>query len=429
VSVAVVVVGLEHRSAPLDLLERVAVPEADSAKVLGMLRDRANLEESVLLSTCLRTEVYAVVDRFHDAVKEVHELLAEKAGISAAELEPYVTVRFDDDVAAHLFSVAAGLESAVVGESEVLGQVRRAWEHAHEERVSGPVLAGLFRHAVEAGKRVRAETAIARGTTSFAHAAVELAARTLPEGLSGTTVVVVGAGEVGAGLARAVVSLSQRHAPRDVVIVNRSPERARALVTELGSPAALRTVPLSELPEAAAAADVVLSALSSDGPVIGAEELAPTGSRTDRPLLTVDLGVPRNVHRAVADVAGVRLMDIGDVRTSLDETTRAREAEVESVRAIVSNELTRYQETSRARAAAPVISALRTRLDAIRVAELERRRPQFAALSDEAWSQVEEASRAALAKLLHEPTMLLKQTASTPRGERLVEALRILFDL
>lgn len=426
---AVVVVGLEHRSAPLDLLERVAVPEADSAKVLGMLRDRANLEESVLLSTCLRTEVYAVVDRFHDAVKEVHELLAEKAGISAAELEPYVTVRFDDDVAAHLFSVAAGLESAVVGESEVLGQVRRAWEHAHEERVSGPVLAGLFRHAVEAGKRVRAETAIARGTTSFAHAAVELAARTLPEGLSGTTVVVVGAGEVGAGLARAVVSLSQRHAPRDVVIVNRSPERARALVTELGSPAALRTVPLSELPEAAAAADVVLSALSSDGPVIGAEELAPTGSRTDRPLLTVDLGVPRNVHRAVADVAGVRLMDIGDVRTSLDETTRAREAEVESVRAIVSNELTRYQETSRARAAAPVISALRTRLDAIRVAELERRRPQFAALSDEAWSQVEEASRAALAKLLHEPTMLLKQTASTPRGERLVEALRILFDL
>jgi glutamyl-tRNA reductase len=429
VSVAVVVVGLEHRSTPLDLLERVAVPEADSAKLLGMLRDRANLEESVLLSTCLRTEVYAVVDRFHDAVKEVHELLAEKAGISAAELEPYVTVRFDDDVAAHLFSVAAGLESAVVGESEVLGQVRRAWEHAHEERVSGPVLAGLFRHAVEAGKRVRAETAIARGTTSFAHAAVELAARTLPEGLSGTTVVVVGAGEVGAGLARAVVSLPQRHAPRDVVLVNRSPERARALVTELGSPAALRTVPLSELPEVAAAADVVLSALSSEGPVIGAEELAPTGSRTDRPLLTVDLGVPRNVHRAVADVAGVRLMDIGDVRTSLDETTRAREAEVESVRAIVSNELTRYQETSRARAAAPVISALRTRLDAIRVAELERRRPQFAALSDEAWSQVEEASRAALAKLLHEPTMLLKQTASTPRGERLVEALRILFDL
>lgn len=426
---AVVVVGLEHRSTPLDLLERVAVPEADSAKLLGMLRDRANLEESVLLSTCLRTEVYAVVDRFHDAVKEVHELLAEKAGISAAELEPYVTVRFDDDVAAHLFSVAAGLESAVVGESEVLGQVRRAWEHAHEERVSGPVLAGLFRHAVEAGKRVRAETAIARGTTSFAHAAVELAARTLPEGLSGTTVVVVGAGEVGAGLARAVVSLPQRHAPRDVVLVNRSPERARALVTELGSPAALRTVPLSELPEVAAAADVVLSALSSEGPVIGAEELAPTGSRTDRPLLTVDLGVPRNVHRAVADVAGVRLMDIGDVRTSLDETTRAREAEVESVRAIVSNELTRYQETSRARAAAPVISALRTRLDAIRVAELERRRPQFAALSDEAWSQVEEASRAALAKLLHEPTMLLKQTASTPRGERLVEALRILFDL
>jgi len=427
--VAVVVVGLEHSTAPLDLLERVAVAEADSAKVLGMLRRRANLEESVLLSTCLRTEVYAVVDRFHEAVSEVHELLAEKAGISAAELEPYVTVRFDDDVAAHLFSVAAGLESVVVGESEVLGQVRRAWEHARDERVSGPVLAGLFRHAVEAGKRVRAETAIGRGSTSFAHAAVELAARALPEGFSGTTVVVVGAGEVGAGLARAVVSLPARHAPRDVVLVNRSRGRAEALVAELGSPATLRTVALSALPEVAAVADVVLSALDADSPVLGAEELAPSGSRTDRPLLAVDLGVPRNVHRAVADVAGVRLMDIGDVRISVDENARARAAEVEGVRAIVSDELTRYRETSRARAAAPVISALRARLEAIRVAELERRRSQFSELSDEAWSQVEEASRAALAKLLHEPTMHLKETASTPRGERLVEALRILFDL
>jgi glutamyl-tRNA reductase len=247
--------------------------------------------------------------------------------------------------------------------------------------------------------------------------------------LSGTTVVVVGAGEVGAGLTRAVVSLPERQAPRDVVLVNRSAERARAVLIELGSPTALRTVPLSALPEIAAAADVVLSALDADGPLIGADELAPTGSRADRPLLAVDLGVPRNVHRAVADVAGVQLMDIGDVRSSVDDSTRAREAEVDGVRAIVAAELTRYQETSRARAAAPVIGALRARLEAIRVAELERRRSQFASLSDEAWSQVDEASRAALAKLLHEPTMLLKETASTPRGERLVEALRILFDL
>jgi glutamyl-tRNA reductase len=427
--VAVVVIGLEHASAPLDLLERVAVPEADSAKVLAMLRHRANLEESVLLSTCLRTEVYAVVDRFHDAVSEVHELLAEKAGISAAELEPHVVVRFDDDVAAHLFSVAAGLESAIVGESEVLGQVRRAWEHAHEERVSGPVLAGLFRHAVEAGKRVRSETAIGRGTTSFAHAAVELAARTLPEGLAGRTVVVVGAGEVGAGLTRAVVSLPPGEAPNDVVLVNRSPERAAAVLAALGSPAVLRTLPLSDLPEIAGSADVVLSALDADGPVIGTEELAPRGSRLERPLLAVDLGVPRNVHRTVGDVDGVQLLDIGEIRSSVDESTRARQSEVEAVRVIVAEELNRYRDTSRGRAAAPVISALRERLDAIRVAELERRRKQFGELSDAVWAQVEEASRASLAKLLHEPTILLKETASTPRGERLVEALRILFDL
>ncbi|HEY1734517.1 MAG TPA: hypothetical protein VGG23_08730, partial [Acidimicrobiales bacterium] len=201
---SVVVVGLEHRQAPLSLLERVAVSDADHAKVLGSLRDCANLQESVLLSTCLRTEVYAVVDRFHDAVAELEAQLAGLAGMEVAELQPFLGIRFDDDVAVHLLAVSSGLESVVIGESEVLGQVRRAWERAHHERVSGPVLAGLFRHAVETGKRVRSETGIGRGTTSFAHAAVELADRRLPSGLGGGRVVVVGAGHMGTGLVGAL---------------------------------------------------------------------------------------------------------------------------------------------------------------------------------------------------------------------------------
>ena len=205
---SVVVVGLEHERTPLDLLERVTVGDAELGKVLGTLRDRANLSESVVLSTCLRTEVYAVVDRFHDAVHEIHEILAEKAGVEVAVLEEHASVRFDDAVAVHLFSVASGLESAVLGEGEVLGQVRRSWERAQDERVAGPVLSELFRHALRTGKRVRSETAIARGTTSFSHAAVELAESRRPGGLAGATVVVVGAGEMGSGVLGALVSLS-----------------------------------------------------------------------------------------------------------------------------------------------------------------------------------------------------------------------------
>ena len=182
---SVIVVGLEQKHAPLDLLDRVSVTEADTAKALGRLRDQPNLSEAVLLSTCLRTEVYAVVERFHDGVAEIQEFLADVSGSPVAALQEFCTIRFDDDVTGHLFAVASGLDSAVLGESEVLGQVRRAWERAQGELASGPVLGALFRHAVETGKRVRSETAIARGITSLSHGAVALAADRRPGGLTG----------------------------------------------------------------------------------------------------------------------------------------------------------------------------------------------------------------------------------------------------
>nr|MDA8342729.1 glutamyl-tRNA reductase [Actinomycetota bacterium] len=160
---SVVVVGLEQRLAPLDLFERVALGDDALPKVLARLRDRGNLAEAVVVSTCQRVEVYAVVDRFHQGVAEIHETLADLVGVPAERLEEHAVLRFDDDVADHLFSVAAGLESAVLGETEVLGQVRRAWERSQRSDASGPVLGALFRHAVEAGKRVRSETSIARG--------------------------------------------------------------------------------------------------------------------------------------------------------------------------------------------------------------------------------------------------------------------------
>ena len=246
---SVVVVGLEHRQAPLSLLERVVVGEDDHVKVLGNLRECANLQEAVLLSTCLRTEVYAVVDRFHDAVAEVEQLLANLAGTDVPSLRPSLGVRFDEDVPAHLLAVASGLESAVVGESEVLGQVRRAWERAQAERVSGPVLARLFRHAVHTGRRVRSETGIARGTTSFAHAAVELVEQRLPEGLAGTKVLVLGAGHMGSGLVGALTKRSPDAMPAEVVLANRSLARAQEAISGLRSTVTVRPAPLGRASE------------------------------------------------------------------------------------------------------------------------------------------------------------------------------------
>jgi glutamyl-tRNA reductase len=426
---SVVVVGLEHRQAPLSLLERVSVGDAELAKVLGSLRDCVNLQESVLLSTCLRTEVYAVVDRFHDAVAEVEALLARLAGMEVDELQPYLGIRFDDDVAVHLFAVAAGLESVVVGESEVLGQVRRAWERAHEERVSGPVLAGLFRHAVQTGKRVRSETGIGRGTTSFAHAAVELADRRLASGLGDARVVVIGAGHMGSGLVGAMASKPSVKRPCEVVITNRSRSRAEEVAASVSPSLSVRVADLGELPALLADCDVAFTAVQAGGPVIGMDQLMAGRAGPVRPLLVVDLGVPRNVEERMGVLSGVTLVDMDDLRSSVDLVLRERFAETEQARQIVAEEVGRFRETSRARGAAPVVAALRSRLEEIRVNELARRRGAFEMVSDADWEQIDSVTRAVLAKLVHEPTLLLKESAGTPRGERLVEALRILFDL
>ncbi|HVX22571.1 MAG TPA: glutamyl-tRNA reductase [Acidimicrobiales bacterium] len=423
------VVGIEHDKVPLDLLERVAVGDADLGKMLGALRDRANLQESVVLSTCLRTEVYAVVDRFHDAVHEIQEVLAQKAGLAATDLEDKATIRFDDDVAAHLFSVASGLESAVLGEGEVLGQVRRAWDRAQDERVSGPVLSELFRHAIQAGKRVRSETAIARGTTSFSHAAVELAEARRPGGLSGTTVAVVGAGAMGAGVLQALGSLLEDRRPAGAVVVNRTEARAEALAPSLPDGLPFRTAGTAELPSVVQAADVVFSAVEAEGHVVSTEALAPAGNRRERPVLVVDLGMPRNVDPAAGGVDGVTLVDMDHLSSAVAQAVEERRGEVDRARAIVAEDVTRYRAAARARGAAPVIAALRGRLEDARRAELDRRRPQFGDLSASDWEQVDAVTRSVLAKLLHEPTVLLRDTAGTARGERLVEALRLLFDL
>ncbi|MGH9078721.1 MAG: glutamyl-tRNA reductase [Acidimicrobiales bacterium] len=426
---SVIVVGLEQRNAPLELLERVAVTDAALPKALGCLRDRSNLSEAMILSTCLRTEVYAVVERFHDGVAELQEFLATVGDCQLDTLAEHLSVRFDDDVTHHLFTVAAGLDSAVIGESEVLGQVRRAWQRARDEQVSGPVLSGLFRHAVETGKRVRSETAIARGITSFSHGAVDLAARRRNGGLGGARVVVVGAGEMGEGVTQALTG----HDTSQVVIANRTSDRTELLIAGLPDEVIDRVSaePLDGLADLLAGSDVVFTSVGTVHPIVDRSmiEAATAGRDPGDPLVVVDLGVPRNVEPEASGADGIVLLDIEDLRSAVDDAMSGRREEMAGAAAIVSDEVERYRAVSRARDAAPMVSALRSRVEQARRAELDRQRSKRSELSEEQWQQVDAVTRSMAAKLLHQPTVAMKDAAGTPRGERLVEALRTLFDL
>ncbi len=425
---SVVAVGIEHQQAPLDVLERVTIGDADLAKTLATLRSWENVQEAVVLSTCLRTEVYAVVDRFHDAVVDVCELLAAHAGLSADDMSAHASVRFDDDVADHLFAVAAGLESAVLGETEVLGQVRRAWERAREERAVGPVLSDLFRSAVQAGKRVRARTGIARGTTSFSFAAIELAAQRRAGGLADAAVAVVGAGEMGTGIVHALGRLPEGRRPASVVVVNRSRGRARQLADAASAALDVHAVGVEDLAGTVAASDVVFAAVEASGHLLAASTLAPAAAQPGG-LLVVDLGMPRNVDPAAASIDGVRLLDMDDLRSAVTRAVDERRGEADRAGEIVAEELVRYRVASRARGAAPVVSALRARLEEVRAHELAQHRSQLSGIGPGAFEAVDEVTRAVLAKVLHEPTVVLRETSGTSKGERLVEALRALFDL
>jgi glutamyl-tRNA reductase len=432
--VPVVVVGLHERDVPLGLLEQVSVPDSDLAKALRRLCDSPHLSEAVILSTCMRTEVYAVVERFHDGVGDIEEFFESRAGSNppagpeagdtyARTLSEHLYVAYDDMAAAHLFEVAAGIDSAVLGEGEVLRQVRHAAERARSEKVAGPLLGRMFRHALEVGKRSRAETSIARGITSLSHAAVALATEQLGGSLGGQNVLVVGAGDMGSGMSRA---LTRSSAPARLVVASRTRARALEIAGRLGGEA----VDLASLRRAVAEADVLLTSTASPRVLFEAADVARVmAARAGRPLLVVDAAVPRDVDPAVGSIEGVTLLDMDDIRGFAETQMAGRAAEVERVREIIAEELERFRAANAARSAVPVISALRAQAESLRVAELEHHAAKLDALDPAAREAVDAATRAIVSKLLHEPTVRLKDSAGTERGERLSEALRVLFDL
>ena len=419
----VVAIGLNHRSAPLDLLERVAVSADRVPKLLADLCDGEVVSGAVVVATCHRLECYLDAERFHDTLHHVRDTLAVHTDTGSTVLADHLVAYFDGEAIDHLFTVSAGLDSAVLGEHEILGQVRVSWERSQAEGVVTPALSLLFRRAVEVGKRVRTETGLARGTASISHAAVELAAESVGD-LAGRRVLVLGAGAMGSGIATASVGAEAG----SVVVVNRSAERAERLCAELGPRAV--PAPWDALDRELVAADVVICSTGATEPVLERsrfETLLPR--RAGRPLVLVDVAMPRDVDPAVRGMDGVVVADLDDLRARAERGLDERRHAVVAAEAIVSSAVTRYADERAARLADPVITALRGAAEDLRRSELERYEARLAHLSAGDRDAVDALTRTLLAKLLHGPTVALRDAAGGSRGNRLADAVSELFGL
>ena len=419
---SVVVVGLNHRSVPLEVLERMSVPPARLPKALADLRARDHVNEALILSTCMRTELYVSAERFHGALVDVRSFLSEYGFSAPEDFADHLYSYYEDAAVAHLFRVASGLDSAVVGEGEILGQVRDAWQSAVDESTCGPVLSQLFRHAVEVGKRVRHETGIARGTTSVSHAAVDMAVAHLGS-LDGKRILVLGAGDMGAGMA---VSLAHQPEVGEILVANRTRSRAVELAHRTGG----RAVDFGSLATHLTEVDVLLCSTGAGEAIIDRDDMvAVMEAREGRSLLVVDVAMPRDVAPSARNLDGVTVLDLDDLKAFAAAGVAQRKSEIAKVAEIVTGEVDRYLASSAERQVAPLVVALRERAEALRQAELDRYRNRLGDLSEREREAVEAVTRGVLAKLLHEPTMAVKESAGTPRGDRLAEALRTLFDL
>jgi glutamyl-tRNA reductase len=418
--VSIVVIGINHRTSPVGLLEKVAIPDTAMPKALHNLSVRDDIREVVVLSTCNRTEVYAIAERFHGAYDDIRDFFCETSGLPGEDITPHLYSQHDEAAVSHLFDVAAGLDSAVLGETEIVGQVRDAWERAMNEGVSRSSLNLLFRYALEVGKRARNETAISRATASISHAAVEMA-REILGSLDGRKVLVVGAGEMGEGVA---TSLSRAGAGA-ITVANRTSSRGVALADRVGA----SVVGLERLGHELVSADVVVSCTGAGSPVIDAGTVAAARNGNDSPLLIVDIALPRDVEPAVGQLPSVVLRDLDHLKEWANRGLEKRSAEVDQVRRIVAEETERFVLDQAQRQASPLISQLREAVEALRTAEIARMSGRMASFDEEQREVVEAITRAVVAKLLHSPSVQLREAAGTPQGERLAAAVRDLFDL
>jgi len=415
------VIGCSHRSADLSLLERLAVPADELPKVLRSLTDLEHVSEAVVLSTCNRVELYASVTKFHPGLHELHGWLSQRGDIHPQDLDVLQYNLHDDRAAAHLFAVAGGLDSMVVGERQIAVQVKQALEIARSEGTARRVLQRVFNQAVNVGRRMRAETAISEGASSMVDVGLEAVQRRRGGPLTGRRIALVGAGKLGALTADRLLEFETAH----VDVWNRSRDKAQRLAARVGGAVAAADA----LAETIAAADIVICTTGAAEPVIDADmvawAMADRGS--DRPLVLLDLAVPRNVDRACGALEGVEVVDVASVRELIDGGATGEV--LADARAIVDEEAARFLAWTRASLIEPTIRDLRAHAESVRQAEADRLAKKLSTLDERQREAVDALTRGIVNTLLHGPTIRLKDLADAGDAERHADALRDLFDL
>jgi glutamyl-tRNA reductase len=413
--------GVSHKTAPLELRERMALTEGRAVGVLGELLERPEVLEATSISTCNRTELYLFASDPVGAESAALGVLAREADTQPTELVGHLYSLRASAAAEHLMAVTAGLDSMIIGEAEIQGQVKRAYELALVEGATGPILNRLFRAALAAGKRARSETGISERSMSIPSVAVELAQRTLGE-LDDRRVLVVGAGETAELTAKALASKGVQA----IFIANRHYDRAIGLAERFGGHA----VRFEELPEELTDADIVVTSTSSPHHVIEREGLAEVmGARAGRSLLLIDLAVPRDIHPASREVAGVSLYDMDDLQALVERNASGREAEARRAEGILRAELVRFDRWLAAQDVTPTIAALRARADEVVERVLDENEQRWEGLTEDDRERLRAAARAIASRLLHEPTLRLKRDADEADAYVRVAVVRELFAL
>jgi len=428
---------VSHRSAPVAVLEQLAADEADQVKLVERVLQSPLVTEAMMLSTCNRVEVYAVVDAFHGGLSAIGQVLAEHSGLSMGELTQHAYVRYSEAAVEHLFAVTSGLDSAVIGEQQVLGQVRRAYANAEANQTVGRILHDLAQRALAVGKRVHAETSIDAAGASVVSVALHVAAERLyrPElgpsytALAGRTATVIGAGSMGALTAAHLVRLGVTQ----ITIVNRSLPRAQRLAEAIAAQGiTTAAMTLDQLPAALATADLAVSCTGAVRPVVSLADVhhaLAAGGRDEaaEPLVICDLGMPRDIDPAVSGLPGVSVIDMD--RVQREPSARAAAADAEAARQIVAAEVATYLASQRMAEVTPTVTALRRRAADVVETELLRLEHRLPGLDEAQRDEVGRAVRRVVDKLLHAPTVRIKQLAAAPGGDTYAQALRELFEL
>jgi glutamyl-tRNA reductase len=413
--------GVSHKTAPLDLRERLALTEGRAAGALRELTGAPGIHEAAAISTCNRTELYLIVSDPVEAESTALGVLTRQAEIRPTELLGHLYSLRAGEAARHLLRVTAGLDSMIVGEAEIQGQVKRAYELALVEGGTGPILNRLFRGALAAGGRAREETGISEKGVSIPSVAVELARRALGD-LSDRRVLVVGAGETAELVARALVA----RGVHTVFVANRHYDRAIGLAQRFDGSA----VRFEELPEQLAEADIVVTATNSPHHIIERDDLVQVmAARHERPLLAIDIAVPRDIEPACREIQGVSVHDIDDVQTIVERNTSGREAEAKRAERIIETELDRFERWLAALEVVPTISALRERGDEVVRRVLAENEGRWEDLSEADRERLGTMAKAIVSRLLHEPTLRMRRAAGGDDAYLYVSALRELFGL